>query len=291
MAVPILLVMILIVLTSCSFVIADGDDRGPTPTIAARLDPATQEAKVTQSQLDNVTFQGTVEIEQPSVTTSDLNLNAIVNTGWPITLSPSYFTVTGPTTVTFQVDVIVPPGTSSLQTGNLVVKASLKAPLLADIECEASAIVLVGQYYKARIVLDNPIIVMEDGQERTTSGAVWNDGNGKANFQLSVTDVPAGIEVSLGSQAFRVNQDEHHPFSIRVRVEDGVGSGQYEMMVRVVCLDGDGNLATEKEYPLTVRVPSAEIGLPAPGPSIWMAITVLILVVAIKVRGDDRGGR
>ena len=76
-----------------------------------------------------------------------------------------------------------------------------------------------------------------------------------------------------------------------VSVEDGVESGQYEMMVRVVCMDGDGNLATEKEYPLTVRVPSAEIGLPAPGPSIWMAITVLILVVAIKVRGDGREGR
>jgi hypothetical protein len=286
-----LLIVMMMFLLSCSSVIADGDDRGPAPTIKARLDPTTKEAKVTQSQLDNVTFQGIVEIDQPSVTTSDLNIQAVVSTGWPITVAPSYFMVAGPASVTFEVSVTVPPGTSSLQTGNLIVIASLKAPLFSAIETKATAIVLVGQYYQARIILDDPVMTVEDGQEKKTSGSVWNAGNGNAKFQLSTSDVPSGIEVILGAHDFPVGQGESYPFSISVGVDNGVGSGQYQVFVRVVCLDEDGNVATEKEYPLTIRVPKFGIDLQAPGPSVPMVIMVIILMVAIKARGNYRNGR
>jgi uncharacterized protein YaiE (UPF0345 family) len=285
-AVPIVVVM-MVFLLSCSSVFAGKDDRGPAPTIAVSLDPATQEATVTQSKCDNVTFRGTAEIEQSSVTTSDLNLQAVTNTGWSTTVTPSTFTLTGTATVTFEVEVEVPSGTSSLQTGNVIVKASLKAPLFTAIEGETSSIVLVGQYYKVRIDLEDNLIEMDHGEEGTAEGLVYNDGNGNARFRLSLLNVPDGILATLSISEFDVSQEDSQPFKVKLNVLEGADNGIHEVIIRAECMDNDGGVAKIKEYPLFVRVMGLEDKLPGMGPGIVM---IVLLITCMAVLLNPRSG-
>ncbi len=271
----------LLMLTASSSALAGGEDRGPTPSLTVVLEPNTREAKVTQSQADNVTFQGTATVDQSQVTTSVLTLTGVTSTGWPVSIDPAAFEVTGPSTVTFEVFVEVPPGTSSLMIGNVIVTSTLKVPLLSPISARVTVSVTVGQYYKARIEFEDPFIELERGEEGTTEGSVYNDGNGNARFRLSLVNVPDGIQATLSSSDFDVGGDDSHTFKVIVNVLEGADSDIHDVTIRAECMDSDGSVAITKEYPIFIRVRGLKDKVPGLGPGIVMTVIVLSCMVIL----------
>ncbi len=184
-------------------------------------------------------------------------------------------------------EVEVPSGTSSLHTANVIVRASLKAPLFSAIEGEASAIVLVGQYYKVRIILEDNLIEMDHGEEGTAEGLVNNDGNGNAWFRLSLVNVPDGILATLSISEFDVSQEDSQPFEVKLNVLEGADKGIHKVIIRAECMDNDGGVAKIKEYPLLVRVMGLGDKLPGMGPGIVMTI---LLITCMAVLLNPRSG-
>ena len=113
----------------------------PIPILSPSLYPNQLQAKVTQAQLGAVTFGGNATVEKiQGIERVTVTLQAIVNTGWPVVLSPQTIAFINPGNQKFQVTVIVPPSTSSLLVGNVIVTGSAKAPGLAPIPAAASAV-------------------------------------------------------------------------------------------------------------------------------------------------------
>jgi hypothetical protein len=115
----------------------------PIPILSLSLSPSQLEAHVTDTELGAVTFTGNATVEQLQLMSSTVTLQAVVNTGWPVVLSPQTIPFDGPGTEKFYVTVIVPPATSSLETGTVIVTGNCKAPGLAPIVASASAVVTV----------------------------------------------------------------------------------------------------------------------------------------------------
>jgi hypothetical protein len=159
----------------------------PIPILSLSLFPSQLQAKVTQSQLGAVTFGGNATVEKiQGIERVTVTLAAVVNTGWPVVISPQTIPFINPRTERFQVTVIVPPATSSLLTGNVIISGTAKAPGLAPIPASASAVVTVSQYFKLRIEAESPLREVKPGDLTFNVVNVYNDGNGQDTFELEI---------------------------------------------------------------------------------------------------------
>lgn len=270
-----------------------GFDSGPVPVASVSLDPSQVEAEVTQSQLGEAEFQGTVLVDQPEYLSSDITLTATVNTGWPLTLSPQSAQITGPGSLDFTVTVQVPPATSSLRTGNVIVTASVKAPMLAPVLATASAIVTVSQYFKLRLEIEEPMVSLERGEEDETEVLIYNDGNGQDTFSIDMETVPEGIRVSLDQSQMTVQQDEHETVVLRVKVEEGAQGGMHTIVVRARSMESQGLYS--KTYPINVRVETLTSDMSSGDVIAYVGLGVITAAAAVigvrrfRARSRDTG--
>jgi len=260
-------------------------DAGPVPTIFISLDPLEQKAEVTMAQLGTVEFQGTVEIDQPRLMTSVLTLTCVVNTGWPVETDPNGTEVTGPMTIQFTTTVIVPPATSSLLTGNVMVTGSLKAPGLAPVLAQASAVVTVDQYYVLRIEAEEPLKDLERGESDETELNVYNDGNGQDTIKLSLMDVPEGMRIGLNSNQATIQPREFVTIVLDINVGNDSPGGMNTVIVRAVSSESGGDYY--RDYPIHIKVNTMADNFKAPGLPVSFVI-LAILAVTIFVRKRTR---
>ncbi len=115
----------------------------PIPAVSVSLYPTQQRAEVTNEKSQVVSFGGNLTVDQLDIITTDVTLTASIDTDWMIVISPQFFTFQQSGTIRFTVDVVVPAGTNSTETGDLIVIASAKVPILAPILSTASAVVTV----------------------------------------------------------------------------------------------------------------------------------------------------
>ena len=251
--------------------------RGPIPSVVLIIEPTMQQASVDQSEKGTVTFSGTVQVDQAMVLRSTITLSSVANTGWPTNVDPSSFNISGPRQGTFELVVIVPPAQSSLITDSVVVTANLKAPGLAPIVTQASVIVTVEQYYKARIEVADPYQKLERGDDTTVEMTLYNDGNGMTTFRLTL-DVPDEIVATLSHDRIMVEQDEYDTFNVHVEVPDNAKSGSYEIVVTVEAMDEEGNMGTTNSHPIFIGVMNV---VEAMGLEWTVALIVGIAVVSV----------
>lgn len=245
------------------------------------IDPPQQEAEVTDREHGEVTFQGTVEVDQPAVMTSTLNITAVMNTGWPTVIEPSDLEVTGPATVEFELTVVVPPATSSFLAGNLMATARLKAPLMAAIQCLASAIVTVAQYHKVRIDTFSPIVEAKRGEERKVEMSVYNDGNGLATMRVSVQEAPEGVNVGLSESQFSVHSDDHHEFEVFVDITGAFSGEDGRVIILVEDMGREGDVELSRTYTLFVKVETISSNLGDAGPLVIAAVVCTVVAVVL----------
>ena len=258
----------------------DQVDAGPIPVLTLSLEPNALEAQVTQSQLGAVTFQGTATVDQMRIMSSTVSLAAVVNSGWPVVVSPQTFEFQGPGVEDFQVTVIVPPATSSLLTGNVIVTGSCKAPGLAPVVAACSAVVTVAPYYLGRIVAEDGNIQLDPGDERRVELTVHNDGNAQTTMRLFIDDKPEEVRVSFSETELTIMQDEFQNVTVTLEAVSGANAGDHTLVLVLEATTEDGDVLQVARHNMTVYVPSLKAKLGNFG---VLSISILIVAVVVAV--------
>jgi hypothetical protein len=264
----------------------------PIPILSLSLFPSQLQAKVTQSQLGAVTFGGNATVEKiQGIERVTVTLQAVVNTGWPVVLSPQTIPFINPRTERFQVTVIVPPATSSLITGNVIVTGSAKAPGLAPIVASASAVVTVAQYFKLRIEAEAPLREVKPGEITFNVVNVYNDGNGQDTFELEIENnkdlVKKQWTVLLGSTDISIQQDEYMPVKITAQTPQKwtIYKKQIETItIKVTSAEGRAkNLLYTKTYPIFIYMKGTYI----PGFDPFLVVIAFAFIAVVFKRRQD----
>ncbi len=264
----------------------------PIPILSLSLFPSQLQAKVTQSQLGAVTFGGNATVEKmQGIERVTVTLTAVVNTGWPVVLSQQTIPFINPGTSRFQVTVIVPPATSSLLTGNVIVTGQAKAPALAPVVAAASAVVTVSQYFKLRIEAESPLRQVKPGELTYNVVNVYNDGNGQDTFELEIENnenlVKKQFTVLLGSTDITVQQDEYQPVRITVQTPQDWTVWKKEMNTMTLKVTSSEarakNVLYSKTYPLYIYMKGYYI----PGFDPFLAVLAIAFIAVIFKRRQD----
>jgi hypothetical protein len=268
----------------------------PIPVLTLGLFPSQLQARITQAQLGAVTFGGNASVEKiQGIERVTVTLQAVVNTGWPVVVSPQTMVFINPRTERFQVTIIVPPSTSSLLTGNVIVTGQAKAPGLAPIVSAASGVVTVGQYFDLTIEAESPLRQVKPGELTQNVINVYNEGNGQDTFELEIENnkdlVDNQFTVLLASTDITVQQDEYQPVRITVQTPQKWTLYKKEMMSIVVKVTSSEartkNQLYSKTYPLFIYMKGYYI--PAFDP--FMAVLVLVFVAVVFKDRRDRSVR
>ena len=271
-----LLVVLLAVLVSTPMTMgqSDGEDEGadidrpkapnPIPILSLSLFPTQLQAKVTQSQLGTVTFRGNATVEQMMFMDSTVTLQARVNAGWPVQINPTTIQFQGSGTESFTVTVIVPPGTSSLVTGNVIVTGSCKVSGLSPIVASCQGVVTVSQYYKIRVESSDPDATVSSGETAEYELALFNDGNGQTTFRVTVMDTPKDIKIELSNDEFTVQREEFSVVTVRVTPGSRAASGEHDIRIQIEDLESLQDDPKVIVFNVTAVVPSMadEVGYP-----------------------------
>ncbi len=264
---------------------ADGPSMGPIPVLSLSLFPSQLQARVTQSQLGAVTFGGNATVEQMFFMSSKVTLTAVVNTGWPVVLSPQTIEFTGSGTEQFQVTVIVPPATSAMLTGNVIVTGQCKAPGLSPVVAAASAVVTVAPYYGGRIESKSGNLDVDSGEAEVINVTIYNDGNGPVEMRVYALEHPDEVRISFSETQFNVQPDEFVSIDVEVEVASGAGSGAYPVLLVAEAQTRDGSPERVAAYNLTVYVPSikAKLGFSGMVSIILVCVAVATVVVLWRI--------
>jgi hypothetical protein len=268
----------------------------PIPILSLSLFPSQLRATVTQSQLGAVTFSGNATVEKmPYLERITVTLQAVVNTGWPVVISPQTMAFVQSGTQRFQVTVIVPPATSSLISGNVIVTGSAKATGLAPIVSSASGVVTVSQYYKLRIEAEAPLREVKPGEITFNVVNVYNDGNGLDTFELSISNNKELVErqwtVLLSSTDVGVAQDEYVP--VKITAQSPQKWTLYKKEIETITIEvtsAEGrtrNVLYTKTYPIFIYLKGTYI----PGFDPFLAILAITFALVVFKGARDRNGR
>ena len=258
----------------------------PIPILSLALYPSAMQAKVTQSQLGAVSFGGNATVEKiQGIERVTVTLTAIVTTGWPVVLSPQTIPFINPGTKKFMVTVIVPPATSSLLTGSVVISGIAKAPALSPVPAQASAVVTISQYFKLRIEAESPLRQVKPGELTYNVVNVYNDGNGQDTFELEIENIEDLVKdqftVLLGSTDITVPQDEYQPVRLTVQTPQQWTMYKKEMNTFILKVTSSEarykNLLYVKTYPLYIYMKGYYI----PGFDPFLAVLAIAFIAVI----------
>ena len=259
----------------------DSPQAGPIPELTISLTPNQLQAEVTQSQLGAVTFGGEWTVDQMRVGHSTVTLTAVVNTGWPVVLSDQTFQVSGPGSEEFQVTVIVPPATSSLIAGNVIVTGQCKAPGLAPVVASAHAIVTVGAYYRGRIITSDGNIELDAGESSKVNVTIHNDGNTPADMRIFALNQPEEVQISFSESQFHIQTQEYIHIKMEVKAVKGAGSGAYPLLLVVEAETREGAKEEVAVHNVTVYIPSLKAKLGFSGMMTIIIVCVVVVGVAV----------
>ncbi|MCK5415614.1 MAG: hypothetical protein KAJ35_09560, partial [Thermoplasmata archaeon] len=164
----------------------------PVHSLEISLFPAELTARITQSQLGAVTFGGNVTIEKPqAVGRLTVTLSYECGREWPVRIHPQSIDFINPGTQSFQVTIMVPPGTP-VSSATVTVNAHAESPLWEADE-SASATVRVGQFFKMNFRTDAD--KYQTGEGLTVSGKLFinNSGNGEDSFRIEMENDPSAV--------------------------------------------------------------------------------------------------
>ena len=180
----------------------------PVPVLTLSLTPTQLQAHVTQTQNGPVMFGGNATVEAAfgfMTVTVTLSASCI----WPAIVSPSTMTFTSTQSQLFHVTVVVPPRTSALGIGQLIISGTAKAPGMPTATATANAVVTVDQYFVFDISTpDSTLAGAAPG--RTVSGrfTINNTGNGLDSFRIALTDPSDAVALYSGRTSVDIQQQE-----------------------------------------------------------------------------------
>ena len=189
----------------------------PVPVLTLSITPTQLHATVSDTQNGPVMFGGNATVDMLPFVTVTVTLSA--SCIWPAIISPSTMTFDSSMPQQFYVTVVVPPKTSSLEVGQLIVSGTAKAPGLPIATASASAVVTVRQYFGLEVtVLGGPFEWLRAGSTVTGKLRVNNTGNGLDSVAIDLMDPHGLISTRDMSRGVDVRQGEAKevPFTLHV---------------------------------------------------------------------------
>jgi hypothetical protein len=194
----------------------------PVPVLTLSITPTELQAVVTPSQNGPVMFGGNATVEMLPFMTVTVTLSASCQ--WPAILSPSTMTFEDSITQQFYVTVVVPPRTSSLMVGTLIVSGTAKAPGISIVTASANAVVTVRQYFGLVVsVLGGPFEGLHAGSTVTGRLAVNNTGNGLDSVTIDLLDPHGLISTRDMIRSVDIKQEESEEVLFTLHVNGSLG--------------------------------------------------------------------
>jgi len=193
----------------------------PVPVLTLNLDPIQLQANPTNSQNGAVIFAGNATVTKLSSQAERVTVSLTASCEWTTVISPATMVFTLSQTQKFHVTVLVPPKTSSLIVGRLLISGTAKAPGIAIQTASASAAITVGQFYKLSIGSDTPLREVGPGDITYDTINIYNEGNGLDSFELEVANskelIKDEFNVIIERSSIMVNQDEYAQVKITIQ--------------------------------------------------------------------------
>ena len=269
----------------------------PIPIVSLTLTPSQMQAKITDSQIGAVSFNGVAVVDKiPGIERLVLSLHAVVNTGWPVVISPMTMPFVNPGSRQFQVTVVVPPSTSSQIIGTVLVTGSAKATGLAPVISTVNGVVTVAQFFKLRLETESPLREVAPGDITYNLVNVFNDGNSMDTVQVEIENikdlVKEGWTVLLGSTDVSVKSDEYVPVKVTVQTSQDWrlwAKEIYPIILKATSMEAkERNELYIKSYPVFVYMRGYNI----PGFDPFMAVIALVIALVMfqgtQERADSR---
>jgi hypothetical protein len=266
--------------------------------LSVTLTPDQLEAKVTESQLGAVTFDGNVTVDKPQgVERVTVSLSGDTDKGWPISVSPQTIVFINLGTQRFSFTVIVAPATPVSKAIGTVL-AHGHSPIW-DAEVSVSVHVNVRQYFKMLFSTSSESFDSEPGG--TVAGILYvnNSGNGEDTFTLSIEDPPKELSrwsfepetVTVPSGRFAEVK-----FSLRIKEDMDVGMDGKEITVNLKVQSMEANekgLLYAKTLPVEIFIPGFEDHLIEEWPTyvgLGVVATIIIVPLVFVIRKRKRQG-
>jgi hypothetical protein len=158
----------------------------PVPVLQLALSPNALEAHVTNSQNGPVSFSGNATVEKLSGSLERVTVTLSATCVWTAIVTPSTMIFSVPGTQQFWVTVIVPPKTSSLEVGQVIVSGTARAPGMPVAVAQANGVVTVDQFYKVSLGSDSPLREVQPADLTFGVINIYNEGNGIDSFEIEV---------------------------------------------------------------------------------------------------------
>ncbi len=193
----------------------------PVPVLTLQLTPTQLQAHVTPTQNGPVMFGGNATVEAAfgfMTVTVTLSASCI----WPAIISPSTMEFKDSKPQPFYVTVVVPPKTSALMIGQLIVSGTAKAPGMPVATATANAVVTVAQYHMFELSTRNDTLYgAAPGASVSGRLTINNTGNGLDTFSIAMQDPTGVVALYSGRTSIDVHEEESAGVDLRLTVSSG----------------------------------------------------------------------
>ncbi len=201
----------LIVLTSAVSILAEPVmAQNPVPALSFTITPSEQRAVISPSQPGTASFTGNYTVDKLAVERAIITFNAVVTTGWVVSISPQTIQVSGNSGLTgrIYITVVVPPGELAVNIGQLTVTGRATAAGFQSPPAQASAIIIPQPYFRVVIAADTPFIETSYSTQAVISLKIYNEGNVRDTIRISIQNMQELSEkqwyIVLSRQSFLV---------------------------------------------------------------------------------------
>lgn len=265
----------------------------PIPIVAITLNPSQMQAIITDSQIGAVAFSGTATVDKiRGIERMVLTLSAVVDTGWPVVISPMTIPFVNPGSQPFHMVVIVPPSTSSQIIGTVMVTCTGSVTGMAPIIANANGVVTVAQFFKLRLETESPLREVSPGDLTFNLVNVYNDGNSMDTIEVEIENAKDLVKdkwtVLLGSTDVSVRSEEYVP--VKVTIQTPQEWRLWAKEIQPIILKATSQEAKErnvlyiKSYPVFVYMKGYHI----PGFDPFLAIIALVIAVVMFQGAQER---
>ncbi len=263
----------------------------PVPVLTLSLVPTQLEARVTNSQNGPVMFGGNATVEKFSGNLERVTVTLSASCIWPAIVSPSTMVFTNMQPQAFFVTVVVPPKTSALEVGQLIVSGTAKAPGMPVATATANAVITVGQYFKLSIGADTPLREVKPGDITYNTVNIYNEGNGMDSFELEVTNskdlLKKEFNVIIERTSIDIQQEEYAQIKITVQTPQGFRLWARDLVLVTLKVSSaearNNNLLYSQEYSLSIYMR----GFNQPGFDPFLAVLAFAGIAVIVKRRKD----
>jgi hypothetical protein len=292
-----MVVGMIVLLSAVSVLAQPAMAQNPVPALSLTIAPSERHAIISPSQPGTASFTGNYTVDKLSIERAIINFQAVVTTGWPVSISPQTIQVSGNTgrTGTIYITVVVPPGELATNIGQLTVTGRATAGGLQSPPAQASAIIIPEPYFRVVIAADTPFLETAYSTQAVISLKIYNEGNVRDTIRIEIQNIDELSEaqwvIVLTRQSFLVGPP---PEFVSLQITVGLPK-QWQFWpdnkVQTIQIVGSSLEAAQnnKEYKEVIPVFIRTVGLSTPGFDVPLLMLGAVLVAMLM--GSSRRKR